>query len=83
MQPAPMSVIERRIYLIRGEKVMLDAGLAELYEVPTKRLNEAVKRNRERFPSDFMFQLTDAEFDDFLRSQNATSNLPGGRRLYA
>lgn len=44
VQPAPISVIERRIYLIRGEKVILDAGLAELYQVPTKRLNEAVKR---------------------------------------
>lgn len=66
---------------------MLDASLAELYQVPTKRLNEAVKRNRDRFPPDFMFQLTDAEFDDLksqtgLRSQIATSNLnaPGGRR---
>jgi len=87
-----MTVIERRIYLIRSEKVMLDSGLAELYQVPTKRLNEAVKRNRDRFPPDFMFQLTDAEFDDlksqadlnsgsdFLRSQIATSSLPGGRR---
>jgi hypothetical protein len=80
MQPAPISVIERRIYLIRGEKVMIDAGLADLYQVPTKRLNEAVKRNRDRFPPDFMFQLTEAEFDDFLRSQSATSSLSGGRR---
>jgi len=91
MQPAPITVIERRIYLIRSEKVMLDSGLAELYQVPTKRLNEAVKRNRDRFPPDFMFQLTDAEFDGLrsqtdlnpgsdLRSQLATSSLPGGRR---
>ena len=50
-------VIDRRILLIRGRKVMLDSHLAELYEVPTFRLNEAVKRNRRRFPDDFMFQL--------------------------
>src|ERR1700679_2982672 len=81
MQPAPINLIERRIYMIRNEKVMLDAGLAELYQVPTKRLNEAAKRNRDRFPPDFMFQLTEAEYEDFLRSQIATSNpLPGGRR---
>jgi hypothetical protein len=57
----PIEVIERRILLIRGEKVMLDADLAELYGVPTKRLNEQVKRNRDRFPDDFMFQLSEAE----------------------
>ena len=51
--------VERRIFLIRGQKVMLDADLAELYGVPTKSLNLAVKRNAERFPKDFMFQLTD------------------------
>ena len=55
--PVPVELIERRIYLIRGQKVMLDADLAELYQVPTLRLNEAVKRNRKRFPEDFMFQL--------------------------
>ena len=69
----PVELIERRIYLIRGQKVMLDAGLAELYQVTTKRLNEAVKRNRDRFPGDFMFQLTLEEADS-LRSQFATSN---------
>jgi len=79
VQPAPITVIERRIYLIRSEKVMLDADLAELYEVPTKRLNEAVKRNLDRFPPDFIFQLTEEEFEN-LRSQIATSSLPGGRR---
>lgn len=52
-----LSKIEKMIYLIRGQKVMLDADLAELYEVKTKRLNEQVKRNIERFPEDFMFQL--------------------------
>lgn len=57
----PVEVIERKILLIRGEKVMLDADLAALYGVTTKRLNEQVKRNRERFPNDFMFQLTEEE----------------------
>ncbi len=64
-------VIERKIYLIRGHKVMLDNDLAELYGVPTKRLNEQVKRNITRFPSDFMFQLSDEEAVP-LRSQIAT-----------
>ncbi len=57
----PASGIESRILLIRGSKVMLDSDLAELYQVSTKRLNEQVKRNRVRFPADFMFQLTAAE----------------------
>ena len=57
----PIDMIERKILLIRGEKVMLDADLAALYGVTTKRLNEQVKRNRERFPNDFMFQLTEEE----------------------
>ena len=63
--------VQRRILLIRGHKVMLDSNLAELYEVPTKRLNEQVRRNIARFPSDFMFQLTPEEADS-LRSQFAT-----------
>ena len=54
-------VIERRIYLIRGQKVMLDSDLAELYEVETRRLNEQVRRNKERFPEDFCFQLTQVD----------------------
>ena len=53
--------IEKRIYVIRGKKVMLDADLAELYEAPTKRPNEAVRRNAGRFPSDFMFRLGDED----------------------
>jgi ORF6N domain len=57
----PLERIESRILLIRGHKVMLDSDLAELYGVTTKRLNEQVKRNRERFPADFMFQLTSGE----------------------
>jgi len=72
--PVPVELVERRIYLIRGQKVMLDSDLAELYQVPTKRLNEAVRRNSNRFPEDFMFQLTGEEVDS-LRSQFATSNV--------
>jgi hypothetical protein len=57
----PAETIERRILLVRGQKVMLDAALAELYQVPTKVLNQAVKRNLDRFPEDFMFRLTSDE----------------------
>lgn len=57
----PEEVIASKIYQIRGQKVMLDSDLAELYEVETKRLNEQVKRNESRFPDDFMFQLTAEE----------------------
>ena len=78
--PVPIELIVRRIYAIRGQKVMLDADLAELYEVPTFRLNEAVKRNRSRFPEDFMFQLTKEEAQA-LTSQFAISKTGrGGRR---
>jgi len=80
-RPVAIEVIERRILLIRGLKVMLDSQLAELYQVSTKRLNEAVKRNVTRFPDDFMFQLT-AEETDSLRSQTATSNESRGGRRY-
>ena len=84
---ASVEQIESQIFLIRGQKVMLDADLAELYGVPTKRLNEQVRRNSERFPEDFMFQLTTEEFANLksefetssLRSQIATSNNPAGR----
>lgn len=70
--------IENQILEIRGFKVIVDTDLAILYEVETKRLNEQVKRNLDRFPKDFMFQLTDEEFS-ILRSQFATSSW-GGRR---
>jgi len=72
--PALMSSISRCIYVIRGHKVMLDVDLAELYGMTTKRLNEQVKRNRKRFPTDFMFRLTvnEAETVISLRSQIAT-----------
>jgi hypothetical protein len=72
--------IINRIYMIRGMKVMLDSDLAELYEVETKRINEQVKRNLSRFPTDFMFQLNEREFEN-LRSQFATSSW-GGRRTF-
>jgi hypothetical protein len=72
-QLIPSERIERSILLIRGYKVMLDHDLAELYEVPTKVLIQAVKRNMERFPEDFMFQLNKEELEDW-RSQFVTSN---------
>jgi hypothetical protein len=75
----PLERIERAILLIRGEKVILDAEIAVLYEVETKVLSEAIKRHIERFPPDFMFHLTKAEFDH-LRSQSVTSSQWGGRR---
>ena len=72
--------IRNRIYTVRGLQVMVDNDLAELYDVKTKRLNEQVKRNNERFPEEFRFQLTSEEYDS-LRSQFATSkNKKGGRR---
>lgn len=88
------SALTDRIHLVRGQRVMLDSDLAELYGVITKRFNEQVKRNIDRFPADFMFQLTDAEhdslrsqiaalnMDDSLRSQFATSNSRRGGRRY-
>lgn len=69
----PSERIEKSILLLRGHKVMLDTNLADLYVVPPKVLNQAVKRNLQRFPADFMFQLTDDEYRDFLRSQIVTS----------
>ena len=74
----PMEQIEHAIFLIRGQKVMLDSNLAELYGVATKVLIQAVKRNEDRFPDDFMFQLTEQELN-ILRSQIVTSRW-GGRR---
>jgi hypothetical protein len=75
----PAERIERHILLIRGHKVMLSPDLAELYEVETRALVQAVKRNRERFPDDFMFQLTRSE-DANLKSQFVTSSWGGSRR---
>jgi hypothetical protein len=74
----PAEIIERRIYLIRSHKVMLDSDLAELYKVDTRVLNQAVNRNLDRFPEDFMFQLT-ANEDEALRSQIVTLKSGRGR----
>jgi|SRR5580658_1501169 hypothetical protein len=71
---ASAEFIERKIYLIRGERVMLDSDLAEFFQVPTKRLNEAVKRNLRRFPKDFMFHLKSHETEELNRSQIATGS---------
>ncbi len=78
----PLERVEKAILLIRGQKVLLDTDLARLYEVSTKRLNEQVKRNRSRFPGDFMFQLTQVEKDevvancDHLKVLKFSSTLP-------
>ena len=77
----PVELVERKIYLIRGHKVMLDSDLAELYEVKTKALMQAVKRNIGRFPPDFMFQLNNQEVMT-LRSQFVTSKSGKGGRRY-
>ena len=69
----PDELITNKIFVVRGKKVILDNDLAELYDVETRRLNEQVKRNIDRFPADFMFQLTDEEFEN-LKSQFATSS---------
>ena len=74
-----LTVIQSKIYELRGQKVMLDFDLAEMYGMETKRLKESVKRNIKRFPSDFMFELSKEEFES-LRSQFATSNKRGGTR---
>lgn len=72
--------ILNRIYVVRNQKIMLDEDLAEMYKVETRRLNEQVKRNLSRFPKDFMFVLSDKEFEN-LKSQNATSSWGGRRKL--
>ncbi len=83
-QKAALAVIEQvedKIYVIRGQRVMLDSDLAEIYQVETKLLNRAVKRNLNRFPPDFIFQLNDEETDS-LRRQIGTSNTGRGGRRY-
>lgn len=74
------AIIQEKIYQIRGEKIMLDFDLAGLYDVETKVLNQAVKRNIARFPEDFMFQLTPMEYKN-LKSQFVTSSWGGSRKL--
>src|SRR4051812_7207909 len=84
MKPAAIVMTKRvaaKILILRNQKVILDADLAELYGVPVKRLNEQIKRNARRFPSDFLFTVTRAEYKN-LRSQNATSRLGHGGRRY-
>src|SRR5690606_18832110 len=76
----PDEIVISKIYYIRDQKVMLDSDLAELYGVETKRLNEQVRRNVDRFPDDFMFRLSSEEFE-YLRSQFATSSWGGRRAL--
>lgn len=79
-----LELIQSKIYEIRGQKVMLDKDLAELYQVTTGNLNKAVKRNMKRFPPDFMFQLTDEEFSMLKQNlifQNGTSSWGGTRKL--
>jgi len=77
----PDTTVVNKIYEIRGSKVMLDSDLADLYGVETKRLNEQLRRNIERFPEDFMFKLTENEWE-ILRSQIATSKTQRGGRTY-
>jgi hypothetical protein len=79
--PVPPELIEQRIFLIRGHKVMVDSDLASLYEVATGALNRAVKRNIDRFPEDFCFQLTEEELEA-LRFQFGISNKGRGGRRY-
>ena len=76
----PDTVVMEKIHVIRGKKVMLDHDLAELYGIETKQLKRAVRRNIDRFPEDFMFELTSEEFND-LRSQFGTSSWGGARYL--
>ncbi len=76
----PQEIIEQKIFMIRGHKVMLDSDLARLYKVTTGRLNEQVRRNIKRFPDDFMFQLTEDEYQNLI-SQFAISRWGGRRHL--
>jgi hypothetical protein len=76
----PDEIVMNKIYFIRGHKVMLDSDLAELYKVGTRILNQAVNRNEYRFPSDFMFQLTDTEWKNLI-SQFVISSWGGRRKL--
>ncbi len=79
--PAPLARIESSILVIRGQKVMIDADLAQLYGVPTKALNQAVKRNAQRFPQDFMFQLTAAEKQEVVTSCDHLAKLKFSKAL--
>ena len=76
---AGINLIQQKIHEIRGEMVMLDFDLALLYEVDTKTLNQAVKRNEQRFPSDFMFRLTEKEWDDMIAKSVISSGYKRNR----
>ena len=76
----PQEVIEKKIYLMRGQKVMLDSDLAKIYGVTTTRLNQQVNRNHDRFPEDFMFQLTKKEFESLILQLATSKKGRGGRR---
>ena len=80
MQTLPRENIQSKIYTIRAKKVMLDSELAEIYQTSTTRLMEQVKRNSDRFPEDFVFELSKDEFENLI-SQNATSRWGGRRKL--
>lgn len=82
VEPLSIGEVAQRILIVRGQRVLLDADLARFYGETTKRLNQQVRRNRERFPEDFMFELTAEEFAD-LRLQSATSSAGHGGRRYA
>jgi hypothetical protein len=86
MSPAKVGIapaaFAASIIVVRGKRVMLDRAIADLFEVETRALLQAVKRNLERFPDDFMFQLSDEEFE-ILRSQSVISNVGRGGRRYA
>ena len=75
-----LTIIQKKIYEVRGERIMLDFDIADLYEVKTKRLKEAVRRNRKKFPADFMFELTREEWQN-LRTQFASSSWGGLRYM--
>lgn len=81
LSPIPSIKVESLILTIRGQKIMLDSDLADIYNIKTKALNQAVKRNKERFPDDFMFLLTENEAAS-LRSQIVTSRVGHGGRRY-
>jgi len=80
MEENKVMPIQSMIYEIRGQRVMLDSDLAQLYGVPTHRLNEAVKHNLKRFPDDFMFQLTLDEWKDLISQFAISKNYHGGKR---
>ena len=82
VEPLSIGEVAQRILIVRGQRVLLDADLARFYGESTKRLNQQVRRNRERFPEDFMFELSAEEFAD-LRLQSATSSAGHGGRRYA